>query len=201
MRIYGISRCGKLVLNGDSMALKFPVSFKRSKFKALVHYICWSTQDDPARLGATKLNKVIWRAETLHYIATKGGLLTGARFIKEKRGPVAAAMVPILEELVEEGKLEIRTVKVIDHWRTEYLTKAEPDIQSISQDDIREVADAIDEVCPMTASAASLATHNEPWQLAELGEDLPLFTSLALPAEITEADLRWADEKIAAMGA
>ncbi len=183
------------------MPLNVPVGFQRSKFKTLVHYICWATQDNPARLGATKLNKVLWSAETHHYMASGGGLLTGARYIKEKRGPVAAAMLPIIEELIEEGKIEPKRVKVIDHFRTEYITKEEPDIQSISQSDIREVSDAIKEVCQMTAKAASLATHTEPWNLAELGEDLPLFTSFALPAKVTEDDLAWADEKIAALGA
>ena len=183
------------------MPLTLPVGFQRSKFKALVHYVCWATREDPARLGATKLNKVMWSAETHHYMASGGGLLTGARFIKEKRGPVAAAMLPIIDELIEEGKITPKRVKVIDHYRIEYITKKQPDIQSIPQSDIREVTDAINEVCQKTAKQASLATHNEPWNLAELGEDLPLFTSFAIPAKVTQRDLDWADRKIAALEA
>jgi hypothetical protein len=55
------------------------------KFKALVHYIVASC-DDPQRLGATKLNKVLWFADAFSYRATKNSI-TDETYVKRQRGP------------------------------------------------------------------------------------------------------------------
>jgi len=186
------------------MTLKLAVgSFKRSKFKALVHYICWRTQDNPARLGATKLNKILWYAETGTFLKT-GKPLTGARYVKRQHGPVPACIPAIVNELVEEQKIFVREVPFFKFEKKEYISLQDPtEIDSFfSASDIGNFDRIIDAVCDVhTAKSISDRTHNEPWRLAELGEDLPLFTALALPAEITEADMKWADEKIAALKA
>jgi hypothetical protein len=194
-------RCGKLVLNGDSMALRLPTEgkFKRTKFKALVHYICWRTQDNPARLGATKLNKILWYAETGAFLKT-GKPLTGARYVKRQHGPVPACIPAIVDELAQERKIFVREpYRQFDP--REFISLQEPDIDSLFvPSEIGDIDRIIDAICDAhTATSISLKTHNEPWRLAELGEDLPIFTVLATPAEITEADMKWADRKIAAL--
>jgi uncharacterized phage-associated protein len=181
------------------MPIKAKVGFQREKFKALVHYICWRTQDNPARLGATKLNKILWYAETGNFLKT-GKPLTGARYVKRQHGPVPACIPAIVNELVEEQKIFVRpATQQFD--TTLYISLQEPGIdRNFSASDIGNIDRIIDAVCDAhTASSISRKTHNEPWHLAELGEDLPLFTSLALPAEITEAHAKWADERIAGM--
>jgi uncharacterized phage-associated protein len=198
----GTLNCEKQVLNGDSMTLRLPVGFERSKFKALVHYICWRTQDNPARLGATKLNKILWYAETGTFLKT-GKPLTGARYVKRQHGPVPACIPAVVNELVEEQKIFVRDVPFFKFEKKEYISLQDPEIDSFfSASDIGNFDRIIDVVCDAhTARSISDRTHNEPWHLAELGEALPLFTALALPAEITEADMQWADEKIAALKA
>jgi uncharacterized phage-associated protein len=184
------------------MALKLKVGFNRAKFKTLVQYVCWKTQDNPARLGATKLNKILWYSETAHYLKT-GNPLTGARYLKRQHGPVPAAIVPIVNELVAENKLYVRDVPFYEFpEKREYITLEEPgDIDSLfSAKDIADIDRIIDSVCDAhTARSISKKTHNESWHLAKIGEDLPLFTVLCTPAEITEEDLKWADEKIAGL--
>lgn len=173
--------------------------FKRNKFKALVHYICWKTQDDPSRLGATKLNKVLWYAETQHFLRT-GQPLTGDRYIKRQYGPAPISILPIVRELEEEGQIFVRDVPYFQYGKKEYISLKEPDIDTLfSASDIGNIDRIIDAVCDShTAKTISNRTHNEPWHLADLGEELPLFTALAIPAEITESDMQWADDKIAA---
>jgi hypothetical protein len=174
--------------------------FDRSKFKTLIHYICSRCQDNPARLGATKLNKILWYAETSHFLKS-GGPLTGARYIKRQHGPVPAAIPAIVEELVQEQKLFVREVSFYEFDKKEYISLQEPDIDSFfSASDIGHIDRIIDMVCDThTAKSISLKTHNEPWQLAEIGEDLPLYTAMAIPGELTETDMEWADEQIAAL--
>ena len=75
----------------------------REKFKTLVHYICWKC-DDPSKLGATKLNKIIWFAERSWFLKT-GEAISGVKFVKQERGPVPNAILPVLDSLVEEHRL------------------------------------------------------------------------------------------------
>lgn len=173
-------------------------TFNRPKFKALVHYICSRCQDEPSRLGATKLNKVLWYAETGHFLKS-GKPLTGARYVKRQHGPVPAAIPAIVEELSAEKKIFVKEAPFYGYDKKEYLTLEEPDdIDSyFSASDIRDIDRIIDAVCDShTAKSISLKTHNEPWHMAEIGEDLPLFTVLARPGELTEDDIKWIDEKI-----
>lgn len=177
------------------------VKFNRPKFKALVHYICSRCQDDPARLGATKLNKVLWYAETGNFLKT-GEPLTGARYAKLQFGPVPAAIPAIVEELVAEGKVYVRDVPFYEHEKKEYITLKEPEDIDVffSASDIRDIDRIINAVCDShTAKSISLRTHNDSWSIAQMGEDLPLFTVLARPGELTEDDMMWADKQIEAV--
>jgi len=154
-----------------------PPPFQRKKFKALVQYICSMCQDNPARLGATKLNKVLWYVDTGNFLKT-GMSLTGARYVKRQHGPVPAAIPAIIEELVAERKLYVRDVPFYEYDKKEYITLQEPDdIDTIfSASDIRDIDRIIDSVCDAhTAKSISLKTHNEPWHMAEIGEGLPIF--------------------------
>jgi Protein of unknown function (DUF4065) len=193
-----ISFCGKQVLNGDSMPLKIPVSgFKRAKFKMLVQYVCWKTGDTPARMGATKLNKILWYAETGNYLRT-GAALTGAKYVKRQHGPVPACIPHVLRELEEEKKVVSRRVPYYDREQIQFIGMEEPKIDKFfAASEISNIDHLIDAVCDgHTASSISTTSHNEAWELAELGEELPLFTVLAQSKDLTEEDLKWADAKI-----
>lgn len=168
----------------------------RTKLKRLIHYVCSRCQDNPARLGAVKLNKVIWYVETNHYVKTNGHALTGARFIKEKNGPVVAAMLPLLEELVEDGVLDIRTAPAGNYFRTEYITKTAPDLTLFNSEDLKLIDRMTEDVCAHTATSISDATHAEWWKLAEMGETIPLFAIMATPRAVTDEDRAWADSLI-----
>src|SRR5258707_1192720 len=76
------------------------------KFKAMVHYIVASC-DDPQRLGATRLNKICWYADTLAY-RFHGKSITGETYVKRQHGPVPKAILPVIRELEAEKKLHVR---------------------------------------------------------------------------------------------
>jgi hypothetical protein len=129
-----------------------------------------------------------------------GEALTGARYVKRPKGPVPAAIVPVLSELEQERKLVVRD-PVNPYETRKYITLQEPDIDPFfSASDIRDIDCIIDAVCDShTAKSISDKSHNEAWHMAELGEDLPMFTVLARPGELTESDMQWADQKIASL--
>ena len=77
----------------------------RSKFKALVHYVIGKT--DSSRLGAIRLNKILWYVDTLTYRA-EGASVTGGAYVKRQFGPVPKQILSMLGELEHENAIVIR---------------------------------------------------------------------------------------------
>jgi hypothetical protein len=184
---------------GCDMAFKLSTegSFKKSKFKKLVQFIVSRCADDPSRLGFTKLNKILWYSETEHYLRT-GEPLTGANYVKRQHGPVPACIEFMVEELKQEEKLFVRDVPFFGYSKTEFIPLQEPENidKFFTASDIAEITRIIDFVCDEnTGKSISKLSHNESWEIAEIGDRLPLYTILA-KGEITEDHMKWADEKI-----
>jgi Antitoxin SocA-like, Panacea domain len=59
---------------------------RNDKFDDLVHYVIWKCPD-ATTLGATKLNKILWFADAIHYLRT-GQPVTAARYVEQQHGPV-----------------------------------------------------------------------------------------------------------------
>jgi antitoxin SocA-like protein len=183
---------------GD-MALNYKTGgFKKKKFKALVQFICSWCADEPSRLGYTKLNKILWFAETNHYLKT-GVPLTGANYVKRQHGPVPACIEFMVEELVQERKLFVREVPFYGLSKAEFIPLEE--ISNIDEfftaSEIEDVTRIIDSVCnEHTAKSISKKSHTENWRVAKIGEKLPLYTILS-KGEVTEEHMKWADKKIA----
>jgi hypothetical protein len=166
------------------------------KFKSLVHYICWRCAD-PTKLGAVKLNKVLWRADFRAYLEL-GEPVTGATYVKRQYGPVPSAILPTLRRLEEEGKLSIRDVEYFDNQKREFFALTRPDISSFSPDEISLIDEAIQYVTEKhTARSISEESHDRIWELARIGEEIPYSTVFSKAAEITEDDIEWARMKIA----
>ena len=173
------------------------MAFHREKFKTLIHYICWKVQN-PLALGATKLNKVLWYSDLLAFL-NFGHAVAGAKFIKREFGPVPPAVIPLLDELQSDGSIAIRETNYRGKPKRDFFALREPDLNAFSQKEIALVDDVIVAVCMKhTAKSISDLTHNDAWEMAEIGEEMPLFTAFsARKAEIDEDDVVWADSQIA----
>lgn len=174
-------------------------TFNREKFKQLVQYICWRC-DDPSELGATKLNKALWYADTMTYYMT-GSPITGAIYVKRQFGPVPAAILPVLEELRADGSLAIRENDDFGNQKRDFFALSQPKISAFTADEISVVDRAIEHVCKNhTARSVSEETHNDIWKLAAIGEQLPYYTVLAARlGEVTEYEVDWAKSQIQEM--
>jgi hypothetical protein len=170
--------------------------YNGEKFKALVHYVCWKV-DDPRQLGATKLNKILWFSDILTYLNFNAPV-TGARYVKRQFGPVAVALLPVIEELKDRGKLAVRDAEYFGKPKMEYFALQAPDVSRFSPEEISLVDSVIHSVCEEhTAASISKLTHNDAWEMADIGEDLPFFTVFsARSGEIDENDIAWADQQI-----
>jgi Protein of unknown function (DUF4065) len=165
-----------------------------AKFKSLVHYICWRCAD-PTKLGAVKLNKVLWRADFKAYLEL-GESVTGATYVKRQYGPVPS-ILPTLRQLEDEGKLSIREVEYYEKGKKEFFALTRPGLSSFTADEISLIDEAIEYVAEKhTARSISEESHDRIWELARIGEEIPYYTVFSKPAEITEDDIEWAKTKI-----
>jgi hypothetical protein len=166
------------------------------KFKALVHYVVASC-DDPHRLGAVRLNKICWFADTLAY-RLEGTSITGERYIKRARGPVARAMMPAIQELRDEGKIHVRDQAFAAHKMRLFTPLEDADKSVFSAVELDLIDTVMAEVCDKyTAESISAVTHDHIWEAANDGEEIPLYATLASNrGELTEHSMSWADAVI-----
>jgi Protein of unknown function (DUF4065) len=172
------------------------MAFNREKFKQLVHYVIWRAgQRD--WFGAVKLNKVLWFSDTETF-AHLGEPITGATYTRQQFGPVPKAIMPIRSELVREGKIEISREGRLE--RLTALTK--PDMQSFTSLEMAIIDWWIEHIATYeTAQTISAKSHDYAWQIASLGETLPMTASLAIRLRPPNADeMDWAKRTAAELG-
>src|SRR5438445_488262 len=109
------------------------MQFNRAKFKDVILYTCHKC--DSSKLGAVKLNKVLYFSDMIRYAWT-GGPVTGATYRKRKHGPTTDSLLPALRELSAERKLEIHDVNYFGFTKKEYVPLTEPDISRLSKEEI-----------------------------------------------------------------
>lgn len=162
------------------------------KFKALVHFIVHECLDNPGRLGAVRLNKVLWFTDLTSYQMT-GASVTSEKYVKRKMGPVPATILRTIRELEQEGKIVVRGREAYyDPYK--YISLKDPEVGCLSEGDRRLAKDAINFVCGHSANEISDTTHDEVWSAAREGEEIPLYATLATGmGEITDDVKMWAE--------
>jgi hypothetical protein len=144
------------------------------KLKRLIHYVAWKAGKRDW-CGATKLYKVLWFADARQFVLTKKPI-TGAVYIREKHGPVPKYGIVARRELEKAGA--IRTSKEGNLTRIVALSR--PDVSIFSVDELRAVDYWINHIDKEhTAESISDRSHDYAWDIAKMGEELPLFAVLA----------------------
>ncbi len=168
------------------------------RLQAVMHYACEAAKD-PSVLGRVKLNKVPWFADCISYMAT-GKTITGERYIKRQFGPVPAKFVPALAQLERDGKIQRGRADYFNLVKDEFVSLRRPDVSMFEPEEMNFIRLAFEHVCMKnTATSISEETHTAIWRLAEIGDEIPVATVFAAELdEITEADVAWANAKLAA---
>lgn len=164
------------------------------KFNALVHFIIHVCSSRPEKLGATRLNKVLWFADVYSY-QIYGQPITGGTYVKRQYGPTPYSMLPALNQLETEGLIQIQEPQGWSLSPRLFLSLQEPDETLLTQADRRLAFLALQEILPLTAREASERTHDTIWDAAAMGEEIPLFATLATPGEISPEVIEWADSR------
>jgi len=168
------------------------------KLKSLVHYVC-DKSSDPSVLGSIKLNKVLWYSDSIHYMIA-GHSITGETYVKRQHGPVPRHILRAVDDLVAEGKIARGRVDHFGFTKNEYIAIKESDVSPFTAEQIKLVDAAFEHVCMNhTARSISEETHGVIWQIAAMGEEIPLATVFASDVgEVDEDDFAWACERLPA---
>jgi Protein of unknown function (DUF4065) len=163
------------------------------KIKSLIHYICHKCQNN-SQLGATKLNKILWFADSFVY-RTTGRTVSGSHYKKLPFGPVPTEASLALDELMADGKITIKTSLFFGKSKKDFISLTDPDSSFLDCEERKLIDQLISYICDgHTAKSISELSHDIIWESASIGEEIPMCAVLASSfATITEEDISWAD--------
>jgi len=166
------------------------------KFKDLVHFIVHECSNHPEQLGSTRLNKVLWYTDVIAY-KMNGEAITKETYIKAQGGPVPKHILNTIQKLGKEGKITVQE-PVYKFDPRKYISIVPPAALALSDDEKALAIHVLNAVRGFSASDISETTHDIIWAAATMGEEIPLFATLAAnEGVITEEALSWADDVIA----
>jgi hypothetical protein len=159
--------------------------FDKDKFKELVLYISERSEDDPW-FGATKLNKILFYSDFLHY-AYYGEPITGAEYQKLPQGPAPRKLLPVRDEMIKDHELAIRYERALKFTQKRPQALREADVSHFNGEELKLVDDIMRYLGDRTAGEVSELSHLEMcWQLAQDKETIPyeaIFLSSRKPSE------------------
>jgi uncharacterized phage-associated protein len=161
------------------------------KLKEAIHFVC-STCTAEDRLGATKLNKILYYADMINFAET-GDSITGATYVKRQRGPVPREVLRALDDLKRARRLEVREVSVFDFTRREFEAIGDTNLTVFASSEIEIINRMVRVVCSHSAEEISDISHTIVWQSADMGEILPYETFfVSYLGDITDEELQQA---------
>jgi hypothetical protein len=170
----------------------------RRKLKELILYISRECASHPD-YGSTHLNKILFFADFLAY-AKFGEPITGAEYMKERRGPVPRAVrlgykSPI-SELRREGALRLKVTQLPRGQRVTPIAEREPDTSLFTKEELELTKLVIDGFEGWTAGKISKHTHEfSNWHAANLHETIPYETVFISPDQrLTESRIKRGQE-------
>lgn len=168
-----------------------------TRLDALVHYVC-ARCDTPSRLGATKLNKVLWYSDVFAY-AQEGRSITGSAYVKRQFGPVPTTIMLARARLAASGAIVERMAMLHGYPQVQFIALRPADISGFTAAQVSLVDSVLEAICAAdTASSVSNFSHDLVWESAEIGEEIPIAAAAfgGNFGEIDENDMAWARKEI-----
>lgn len=161
-----------------------------AKLAELILYISQKCADDPC-FGATKLNKILYFADFLHY-GNHGAPITGVEYQKLPYGPAPRRLVPVRDSMVSKGWLGIQPVELRSgSVQKKPVNLREPDLSLFSGSEIAQVDAVIRGLCDSDSETVSELSHRMVgWQVVEENETIPYSTVFISNPRMTEAEMQ-----------
>jgi len=172
-----------------------PKGHVMDKFKSLVHLVI-ADCDNPAKLGAIRLNKILWFSDMEAYLQT-GNSISGTKYLRRKKGPVPAHILQSLKELESENKINIEE-PADKYTPRKYTSLTDPDLNMFSDFEQDIVKDIAKNICNnFSADQISELSHDDVWEAAGEGENIPLSATLiSYSGDYRSEITNWADSVV-----
>lgn len=173
---------------------------EQDRTEPVAHYVI--ARADPNKLGAVKLNKVMWFADLEAY-RRFGKTITGqCSYEKRQHGPVPNNIVRAIRHLEQNELIATRTVPTFGGMeRREHVWLKNPDVSVFSPHEVDILNEAINWVCDQhTAKSISELSHDTLWEQAEIGEQIPVGAATVVPDDLDGDDIAWALQELANAG-
>lgn len=155
---------------GD-LTFEVAVPNRQTKFRELIILIAEESRED-SNFGATKLNKLMWRADFTQFFRT-GVPITGAKYQRLPAGPAPQALLPVKRELIDEGALEEELHPVGGYTRRRLIARRRPDLSVFTDSELELVRSLVRENWGKTAKTMSLDSHGLAWNTCQDGDLIP----------------------------
>lgn len=170
-------------------------TYNEAKFDQVVHLVCSLTE--PHELGKTKLNKVMYYADRLHYYET-GFAITGEAYVKRQFGPVPSHIDEALDRLKAAGSIAVRKGRAGSYDRIEFMATADASLEGLTAKEVDVIHRMVSWIAHNhTATSISERSHDRIWELADYNDPIPYETVFAARLdEVTPADFAWLDSQM-----
>lgn len=166
---------------------------ENDKFGELMIYIARKSEAD-SRFGNTKLNKLLFYADMLMYSRT-GVPITSHRYQKLAHGPAPIQLLPIRNELIEEGHCSMQDKPYGRYVQKRLIGLREANLDVFTASEIANVDLVIETFWDMNATEVSEISHLDVgWKAAGIQEEIPYCTVLLSDRQLTEQEREFATE-------
>ena len=170
----------------------------QQKFRELIIYIAERCQDAEF-FGATKLNKILYRAD-FEAFRRFGRPITGAPYFRLPKGPAPKALKPVRRDLKAEGAIEIEYRPVGNLVQARVVPLRAPYRDLFSAGELALVDEIIKDLWDQTAEEVSDASHDIIWRGRQDQEDIPYEAVYLSNDPLTEEDIRRSKELAKELG-
>jgi hypothetical protein len=145
----------------------------RTKLREAVHFVCKKYALQTEKLGAVKLQKVIWYFDAKCF-AFNQQTATGATFIKGNHGPYTRDIQVVISDLVAADRLFTDTQDYFESIKARFVGRGVTDLSVFSDREQRWLDEISSDICENhTAGSISERSHGPVWQMAQYGEEIP----------------------------
>jgi hypothetical protein len=120
--------------------------------------------------GRVKLNKLVWRAYFKSFYE-RHQPITGRIYQKLEFGPALIEMIPVMNDLLRDGELEIRFHGDKKEFRP--VAKVDPALNLFSPQDIDYLLESLRHYWDMTGTETSDQSHGIAWRSRNIGDLMP----------------------------
>lgn len=148
------------------------IQFHAKKFQELALHIAKLSEEDQ-RFGATKLNKLLFYADFGSY-RLLGAPITGASYQHLPAGPAPREWLTTKATLEDSGQADVVERSYFAGVQKRLMPNREADLSIFSPEELRIVADVVEEFWSLNARQISEFSHDEwAWMVTNDYEDIP----------------------------